>query len=169
VAEIDVLSRDRDDAPWQWHGKLTAFRLEGDGNTTANEPFALPPTRQRQWRLLVDPPLAAPPTLRFGYRPDQFVLMAKGPAQYQLAAGSVSARRPDYPVELVLAELKSRNGADWQPPLAQLGALQTGKGEAAFQPAPPPKPVKAWLLWGALLLGVAVIGWMVLKLLKQTP
>jgi hypothetical protein len=168
VAQVDVLSRDGDDAPWQWRGNLIVFRLEGDAAVAGNEPLAIPATRQRQWRLLVDPPLAAPPGLRFGYRPDQFVLMAKGPAQYQLAAGSATARRPAYPVDLVFAELRARNGAEWEPPLAELGALESaGRGEAALTPPPPAKPVKVWLLWGVLLLGVLAIGGMVLRLLKE--
>ena len=168
VSEVEVMSRDRADAPWQSHGRMVVFRLGGQGEAAGNEALSIAPVRNREWRLVANPPLAAAPTVKFGYRPDEFVLMAAGPARYVLAAGSATVRRPDYPVEVVLAELRSRNGHDWQVPQATLGPLETVRGEAAMAPPVPPKPVKLWLLWGALLVGVVSIGWMVLKLLQES-
>jgi hypothetical protein len=166
VSEVEVLSRDRDDAPWQSHGRHVVFRLGGED--AGNDPMSTAQIRHRQWRLVAIPPLASAPQLRFGYRPDEFVLMAGGPAEYLLAAGSAVARRPDYPVEVVLAELRARNGRDWEVPEATLGAIEVGRGEAAMAPPLPPKPVKVWLLWGVLVVGVVSIGWMVLRLVKES-
>ena len=168
VSEVEVLSRDRDDAPWESHGRLVVFRLGGDGEEAGNDAMRFASSRHRQWRLVANPPLATPPAVRFGYRPDEFVLMAAGPAQYLLVAGSATARRPDYPVEVVLAELRARNGRGWEVPEAALGQVEIARGEAAMAPPVPPKPVKLWLLWGALLVGVVSIGWMVLKLVKES-
>jgi hypothetical protein len=166
VSEVEVLSRDRDDAPWQSHGRHVVFRLGGED--AGNDPMSTAQIRHRQWRLVANPPLASAPQLKFGYRPDEFVLMAGGPAEYLIAAGSAVARRPDYPVEVVLAELRARNGREWEVPEATLGAIEVGRGEAAMAPPVPPKPVKVWLLWGVLVVGVVSIGWMVLRLVKES-
>jgi len=166
VSRIGVHSRDADDQPWQWHGTVNAFHLQAGVESIDNEPLAIPATRHRQWRLTAEPPLASPPRLRFDYRPDEFVLFAQGPAQYALSGGSATARRAEYPIDSVLASIRSGQGAGWSPPKASLGALETGRGAEALVPPPPPKPVKSWLLWGVLTLGVVTILTLVVRLLR---
>jgi len=83
-----------------------------------------------------------------------------------LLAGSAQARRADYPVEIALAQLHGKLGADWQPPLAGIGARAMLRGEGAFVPAPAQRDWKTWLLWGVLIAAAALIGGLALSLMR---
>ena len=68
---------------------------------------------------------------------------------------------------VVIADLRSRNGPEWQPSLARLeGPPEVLAGEAALQA---PRDWKRWLLWSLLILGVLVVGGLALSVLRQKP
>jgi len=95
------------------------------------------------------------------------VFLAQGNGPYRLVAGSARARRADYPVDIALMQLRTKLGADWQPPLATLGARAVLQGEHALISAPTPPDWKTWLLWAVLVGAAALIGGMALSLLKS--
>ena len=169
VSRLTLQSRDEDAAGWSTHGELTAFRIEAGGTMLEHDPLALGVTRDRQWRVVADPPLDAPPTLRLGYRPDEFAVLEQGPAPYTLAVGSASARRQEYPMAALLGAMRAELGRGWEISRAGLVVPVTLRGDAAFVPPEPPKPVKLWALWGVLVVGVLAVLWMVMRLLKSPP
>lgn len=156
-------------AVWDARGELTAFRLQQDAVRIDNDEIALSGGgRAAEWRLQAWQPLDRAPTLTLAWRPDRLVFLARGAGPYRLAAGSRGARRSDYPIDTALAQFRARLGADWQPPLAQLGERATLGGAAALAAPPPPRPWKTWLLWGVLLLGAALVAAMAVHLLRET-
>jgi hypothetical protein len=168
VARVTILSRDRDDAPWVPRANLHAFRLGGSSEAPQDD-VGIEATRDRQWRVTSDPPLDAAPRLLLGFRADEFVLLASGPGPFALVGGSATARRDDYPMGVLVAELRARRGAEWQPSEASLGALETLAGEAALTPPRPPIPIARWLLWGVLVSAAALIALFALRLLRGAP
>jgi hypothetical protein len=169
VAGFVLESRAGDDGAWIERARDTAFRLGSNGNGVVSAPLALAINRDVQWRLRTEPAQARAPTLTLSYRADQFVLLTQGAAPYRLAAGSRSARRPEYPLRTVLSELRAQHGDLWLPPAATLGAGSALAGDAALIAPPPPPPYKRWLLWGVLIVGAFGVIGMVLKLLKSPP
>ena len=159
LAEINLLARSTDaaTAPWTRLAMLTAFRLrQGDEPLRNGDIDVRPDSRLREFRIESATTIAEAPKLTLAYRPDSFVFLAEGSGPYLLAAGSASARRPDYPIEPALASLRASLGKDWQPPLASLGAAQASGGDAVLHAPPAPTPWRRWLLWAILIGGAAL-------------
>jgi len=166
VADVQLFSRDDDDAPWRPRGQGIAFRVDDSGSPIESDALTVHGVRDRQWRLLATPRLDRAPSLRVGHAPDQFVLLSRGDGPYRLVAGSADARRPAYPVERLLTEIgERRGGSEWQLPSADLGPMQPFAGDAALVGA---LPWQRWLLWGVLLSGAALVIGMVLKLVRSS-
>ncbi len=147
--------------------QVDAYRLHVGNEVLGNDEVPLAPMRERRFRIESRTPLAYPPSLTLGYRPDALVFLAEGPAPYRLAIGSRTARRPDYPLATALATLRGRFGNDWQPPLATLGKGEPAGGNAVLHAPPAPLPWRQWLLWGVLVGGAALVGALALSLLRE--
>ncbi|MBF5044684.1 DUF3999 domain-containing protein [Aggregicoccus sp. 17bor-14] len=168
VAHLSVQSREGEDAPWRPQAAMTAFRLRGAGLELVNEPAVLAPTRERQWRLQSTTPLARPPVLRLAYVPERWLLLTHGPAPFRVVAGSERARRDDYPLDALVAQVRAKYGPEWEPVRATLGASEAAGGEEALRPVPK-GGARTYVLWGVLVLGALAVVAMVLQLLKAPP
>lgn len=159
--------RDHDDAPWRVvAADWVAFRLGGDP-ATRSLPRELPTVmRDRIWRLEPQAPVAAPPALLLGYRPEALVFVAEGSAPFAVYAGSARAARVAAPVGQVLEVLRRRHGAGWQPATAVPGARVDLAGEDALRPV---RDWTTWVLWAVLLAGVAVVAGFAVSLLRRRP
>ncbi len=124
----------------------------------------------RQWRLQAEPGAipAAPPVLRLGYRPGSIVFLAQGRAPYLLVAGSADEGKAQAALDPMLAALRARNGAQWQPAAASLGAMAQRAGDAAYQPAPEPRDWKNIVLWVVLVLGALAVTGFALSLMRSS-
>jgi len=165
VARFVVESREEASAPWQAQGELTAFRLKGAGLELSNDPLALSFTRDREWRLVSQALPPEPPRLRVAWAPERWLVLTRGPAPYALVAGSSSARREAFSLEALVAQVRARYGAEWQPPAVTLGLQEVSGGERARTPAAPERSL-TYALWGVLVLGAAAVIFMVLRLLR---
>jgi len=163
-----VASRAAPDAPWRELRAFTAFRL-GGAQALRNEDQAVDVTRDRWWRIVAESPLDAPPTLRLAWRPEEFVLLPRGDAPWSLHAGSAQARRSDFPIAVLLAEVRSRLGGGWQPTDAMLGHRERVAGESALAVPPAPIDTQRWLLWGVLVGGALLVLVLVLRLMRGEP
>jgi len=125
--------------------------------------------RVQHLRLHTDTPLPQAPTLAVGWHADTFVFLAEGVGPYSLLAGSYAARRGDYPVDAALVKMRPTDAtANWQPPLAVLGARSDAGGDAMLLPPKQPYDWSKPLLWLVLVGGALLVVWMALSLLKQS-
>lgn len=169
LARVRIASRASadDHGQWQTRAEFTAFRLrQGADESVNDEVTTFPGARAQIWRVEPATPLEQAPALRVAFRPDRYVFLAQGSAPYRLVAGSARARRAEYPVDVALTQLRTKLGADWQPPLAKLGARTVLQGEHALTAAPAPPDWKTWLLWAVLVGAAALIGGLALSLLR---
>lgn len=183
VSRLDVSTREnslvqwtafsRDDPAADWQRRTApwvAYQLQaGTGSRQQSAPQSLSGmTRDRYWKLVADPATTpAVPVLRVGYQPEVLVFLSQGAAPYALAVGSATAVRQEAPVGVLIEDLRQRNGPAWQPTLARFeGPAEPLAGDAALQV---PRDWKRWLLWALLVLGVLVVGWLALSVLRQTP
>ncbi|MEP6485268.1 MAG: DUF3999 family protein [Rudaea sp.] len=151
-------------------GSFVAFRLRTGDALLVNDPLQSGASqRSRDWRVDLAAPITHAPTLELAYTPDRFVFLAQGAGPYRLVAGSATTHHNDAPVDIALRQLRSAAGADWQPPLAQLGARSELRGEQALivTPAAKPDTWKTWLLWGVLVAAAAIVGGLALSLLRK--
>lgn len=165
VANVRIASRSSLEAPWRDRRAFTAFRL---GGTIAlrNDDQSVDVTRDRWWRIVSDPPLDTRPVLRVAFRPEEFALLSRKAGPYWLVAGSATARRSDFPIAILLAEVRSRLGSHWQPSDARIGALAPIAGPAALVVPPKPVDTRQWLLWTVLVAGAALVLFFVVRLLR---
>lgn len=170
LAELSVSVRDDESRPWRPVGSLNAFRLRGAGLALDNEALSIGLDRSRLWRIepRAGQVMQQPPKLAFGWRPETWLLLTHGRPPYVVAAGSQRAAREDFPLELLVSQVRDKYGADWQPAATTLGPKRAAGGEAARQ-SYDPDAKRTWLLWGVLLLGALGVVAMVLKLLRSPP
>ncbi|MCZ8165155.1 DUF3999 family protein [Silanimonas sp.] len=151
---------------WQTVASGTAWRLSIGGETLEAAPAPLWRSVMGPLRIQLAQP-ARPPSLVLGYAPDRVIVMANGTPPFRLLAGSARLRQASVGMEDTLAAIRRRQGADWQPPLAGVGAAQTLAGAAALAP---PTDVGRWGLWAVLGLGALVVGGLAWRLLRApTP
>ena len=168
IANFSVSARSRGDKHWSYVGQLNAFRLRAAGLSLDNEAMAVPATRQQEWRIETNTELAKVPALELSYRPENWLLLTHGKPPFVIAAGSPWARRGEFPLEALVAQVRAKYGGGWQPTPANLGTMRDAGGEAALY-AYDPKSTRTWLLWGVLLLAAVAVIVMVLRLLKSPP
>lgn len=168
LANFSVSARQENDKHWGYVGQLTAFKLRGAGVALDNEAMGVGLTRLPEWRIESSVDLAKPPVLRFGYRPETWMLLTHGKPPYAVAAGSSWARRDAFPLEMLVGQVRARYGQDWKPEATTLGQGQQAGGDAALK-AYNRDQLKSWALWGVLVLAALVIVWMVLRLMKSPP
>lgn len=112
-------------------------------------------------------PSTSPVELHVGWAPQRLVFLAQGEGPYTLAFGSASRQTTPLPLESLLSRLgpEARNRQLIR--VAAVGAVHTLGGEQALRPVEAPPPYKQWILWAVLLAGLAIMGWMALKLHRQ--
>ncbi|HEY1146979.1 MAG TPA: DUF3999 family protein [Pseudoduganella sp.] len=150
--------------------RTTFYRLERDGKPYESAAIFVPPYLGGRWVLRFDQPPAISPALRVSWQPATLVFLAGGTPPYSLAVGrdkAISAERPmrDVAPGFTAAELRALEQA--RPGAAQLqgdvlaAAAKRADADAASATR------RLVLLWGVLLLGVAVVAAMVWRLLRQ--
>ena len=165
VAVARLASREDERGPWRPRGSLTVFRLRAAGIELDNEPRSLNGSRDRFWRVEVGSDLNEPPSLEFSYRPERWLLLTQGEGPYVIAAGSRHSTRRNMPLTALLAPIRAKYGADWQPPEVDLGEPTLAAGDAATESTLLERSSDR-LLWWVLIASALAIGTMVLRLMR---
>jgi hypothetical protein len=150
--------------------RTTFYRLERDGKPYQSADIFVPSYLGERWVLRFDQPPAASPALRVSWQPATLVFVAGGTPPYSLAVGrdkAISAERAmsDVAPGFTAADLRALEQA--RPGAAQLqgdvlaAAARRADADAASATR------RLVLLWGVLLLGVAIVAAMVWRLLRQ--
>lgn len=179
VASVEFLSRSKPTDPWRFVTTATVYRLTRDGDELTSGDIELGTTSDRYWLVRIDQRGggigAGPMSLNIGWVPHRVVFASRGPAPFQLAYGRRGATGTAFPIttlvpgyrgeeDLAVAEARSAE------PRIVIGAAQAAAepqrlgGEAVTRER---FDWKRWTLWGSLVLGVAVLGWMALRLGRQ--
>jgi len=166
IAQFSISTRQNEADYWQPQSSLTVFRLRAAGVSLDNEASNLQSGRMRYWRIESNTDIGDTPILKFSYRPEQFLLLTHGVAPYYIVAGSMKAQRDQYPLDILITQVKQNQGRDWKPNEVTLGkAVKVINDMEAVSKAP--TDWKNMLLWAVLLLGAGGVILMVLKLLNQ--
>jgi hypothetical protein len=167
TASLHSSIREEDLGRRQWHGMIYDLNMQGERITMPH--IDLPRMGQRFWRLVPEKSeagLGGLPVVEIGWRPDRVVFMAGGDGPFRLAFGSAAVEPAVFKVEKLLRQA----GPGRRPivPLrASAGAVYPLGGQERLAPVPPGRPWQKIILWGVLVLGVALIGWMAVSLLRQ--
>lgn len=150
----------------------TFYRISNTGNggkERVSGDLSMPVVQTTQWVLQgsASSNLAQAPALRLGWTPDTLFFLASGKPPYQLAFGNSKAPPAASSLSQVAPGFQSAELLAL--PAATVGALtaQAGAPAAAPASADAARPWRLAALWGALLLGVAVLGFFAWRLLTQ--
>ncbi|SFG16936.1 Protein of unknown function [Duganella sp. CF458] len=150
--------------------RTTFYRLEQDGKTRFSGDIAVPVWIGERWVLRFDQPPPVKPALRISWQPATLVFVAGGTPPYTLAVGRDKAAPAARDIGEVApgftpAELRTLERATAGAAQEQLAALaNAAKRASADNSAAQNRLV---ILWGVLVLGVAVVAGMVWRLLRQ--
>jgi hypothetical protein len=179
VVQVELLARDRSERAWRPVTRGVAYRLRRNGSEITNPDLTVGVTADRYWLLRVDQRGggvgAGAPKLEAGWVPHTLVFAARGEPPFQLAYGNREAKPAGYPIETLIPGYRDASGPRIR--AAKAGPQQTINvssaraleqqelgGEARLQEA---IDWKRWSLWGALVLGVLILGAMAWRLMRQ--
>jgi hypothetical protein len=180
VTSVEILSRATGADPWRRVTAATVYRLTREGEEVTNPDIAIATNSDRYWLVKVDQRGggvgAGVPGLSAGWVPHRVVFAARGTAPFQLAYGSRDAKPAAYPIATLVPGYKDEQSLDAGPaspgaraPNASIGLAQPGAPRALAGEAATRERIdwKRWLLWGSLVLGVAVLGVLAVRLGRQ--
>ncbi len=179
VVQVQLFSRARSDAPWRPVTRGTAYRLRRDSTEVSSPDLSVSENADRYWLLRVDQRGgglgAGEPKLLLGWIPNEIVWVARGNPPFTLAYGSRDAKPSAYVIESLVPGY--RGDADFDAKLASTEQSSAASVKAVEADAPTVLggqraleeqiDVKRWTLWASLVAGVAFLGWMAWRLLKQ--
>jgi hypothetical protein len=170
VARVKLASAESPDGPWTNRFDGLAYRLRVDGHELTTPVIALPRTTDRYWRLMVDKTGGGigggVPQIELGWVPEQLLFVARGDGPFTIAFGSAAVTPASFSSDELLQLLPDHGVDSSDRRLAQTGE-RFELGGATQLKHRTQTDWDQYLLWGALILGVIVLGGMTLRLLGQ--
>ena len=171
LAQVTLQSRPRSADAWNTVASAVFFRLaNGDRAELVNAALPIAQNRDRYWKIDVADTGGGighgTPALILAWVPETLRFVARGPGPYELVFGSAVARSAAAPLSALNAP-SPEVGHPWQAVRAAAGPMREAGGPAKLLPPAPPKPWKTWILWGVLIAGVALLGWLALRLNRE--
>lgn len=170
VARVEFFARRDAAAQWRSVTHASVYRLSTADGELMSAPLSVPAAGQRLWRVVVDQRGGgigqSLPRLRVGWIADQVVFVTRGAGPFEIVYGNFSAQN----AEVALTDLlpgPSAITAALSIPQAHTGEPRLAGGEQRLIAPPPPIPWRTWLLWAALLAGVATLAAVALRLARQ--
>jgi hypothetical protein len=166
LVQLHILARARASEDWHPVANATAYRLrDRDAEVTSPE-IALTSHGERHWLLRIDQKGGGlgegVPVISIGWVPQKLVFAARGAPPFQLVYGNAKAKSAAYSIDSLIPGYKT--DAEFKVKAASLGEQVILAGPARFGA---PMDYKKWALWGSLILGVLVLGWMAYRLARQ--
>jgi hypothetical protein len=167
VATVAVWSRTDSKEIWRSVARQGVYRidqqrLDGADEELNNAPLRIDLDSDRYWLLRFEKPEdvgSGTPRLQVEWIPHELLFVARGEGPFVVAYGSATAKA----AETRIADLVPRLAIA----VARAGAQFDLGGGARREPEPTPFPWKTVVLWSVLLIGVSLLGWMALRLLRQ--
>ena len=150
--------------------RTTFYRLEKDGQARLSDDITVPSWIGESWVLRFDQPPPVKPALRISWVPATLVFVAGGTPPYRLAVGRDKAAPAVRDIAEVApgftaAELRTLDRATAGAAQEQLEALANAAKQASADNSAARN--RLIILWGVLVLGVALVAGMVWRLLRQ--
>ena len=150
--------------------RATFYQITQAGQTRRSGELPVPLTHTGQWVLRRQSASQSKPALSISWQPANMVFLASGKGPYTLAFGRENAKPGALELSQVapgfsLPELLKLEQAVAGP--MQMSQADPAVQETAATAAANSARLRIWVLWGVLLLGVAVLGALAWSLVKQ--
>ncbi|HDR9249177.1 DUF3999 domain-containing protein [Burkholderia vietnamiensis] len=155
VARATVQSRADAQSPWRDVADAVLFRLQRNGGEQRNPPLAFAPNPDRAWRIVVDMRNGGlgggQPAVAIGWHPAALTFVARGTPPFTLGVGNAALSSSAVSRDALLVGM----APEVRP--ARVGAA-LATSEAAPEPSADVDATRRYVLWGALVAAVAVLG-----------
>ena len=166
LAQVQILARATTSDEWHLVTSATAYRLRDRDTEVTSQQIAITSRGEGYWLLRADQKGggvgSGVPAIQIGWVPQKLVFVARGAGPFQLAFGNAGAKPMAYSIESLIPGYKT--DAEFKVKRAALGAQITLSGAARLRAA---WDYKKLALWGSLIFGVLLLGWMALRLSRQ--
>jgi len=151
-------------------GRHVFYQISQAGSLRRSGDWPVPVSHYAEWVVRPQTASASRPEIVLFWQPATLVFLAAGQAPYTLAFGREGAKPAAAELAQVAPGFSAQELAHIEP--AEAGPLQTRPASAtgtasAAQAAAAAAQHRSLILWGVLLAGVAVLGTMVWRLLRQ--
>ncbi len=168
LARVVIESAQAPAGPWTRHYAGLAYRLVAEGQELSADAVSIPPTSDRYWRVRADPAGgglgSAPPILRIGWVPQRLLFVPRGDGPFTLAFGSTAASGAVFTPDDLLNLVPTASGVYAE---ATIDGDSFDLGGSARLIPDRRIPWSQIALWGALVLGAALLAAMTVHLLRQ--
>ncbi len=167
LQEVEVFSRATREDRWRSRGKQTFYRVSVDGTQVDSAAATFVATADRHWRMTATTgDLPASDQLRIGWVPHELVFVVQGDAPFYLAYGRAGLAPVAWPLKDLVRRLDGEIDLDELPAAILADPVDTG-GRDRLKPAPKALDWQAVSLWSVLVLGVALVAWLAIRLVRR--
>ena len=166
LIEATILSGE--DKHWRRRYSGLFYKLEVQGNRIENTSVDIRTVKDRLWQIQVntDDGLGSlTPSLKFSWRSDELLFVARGEGPFTLAFGSTKAKAPGKPVDVLLKVLNDAQESNFTGN-ARVGAeIKLGGSEATERKIEVDS--NKLVLWSILVFAVLLLAIMAFRLYRQ--
>ena len=179
IAQVELLSRERADQPWRPVTRGVIYRLRQGGGEVASPEISIGTNADREWLLRVDQRGgglgSGTPVMHAGWIPHQVVFAARSEPPFQLAYGNRQAKPAAFGIQTLIPGYRddeSRKIRAAKPGAQQTISVREAQAQTQTELGGEARREdqvdwKRWSLWGALGVGVLLLGLMAWRLTRQ--
>ena len=167
VVVATLSTRNDPKEPWAMAATAPFYRMQVENVEKASPPLELGRRAARYWLVKLSGRNAdvSPPHLEVQWRSVQVVFASRGSPPYTLAFGNAQATAVALPISTMVPDYKPR--AELKVPEATVGPVTTGPPASRWEKMVEDVSPKRLALWFTLIAGVAMLGFMAWRLMKQ--
>lgn len=166
LVQVQILSRAKSSDEWRPATSALAYRLRERDAEVSSPEIIVTSQGERYWLFRVDQKGGGVGSgalaIEIGWVPHKLVFAARGAGPFQLAYGSARVKPAALAIDALIPGYKTN--AEFKVARATLGEQVTLAGVSRLGAT---RDYKTIALWGSLILGVSVLGWMALRLSRQ--
>jgi hypothetical protein len=166
LVQLQILTRANRSDAWHLVTSALAYRLREREAEVSSPEIVVTSQGERYWLVRVDPKGggvgSGEVAIEIGWVPHKLVFAARGTGPFQLAYGSSRVKPAALAIESLIPGYQTKHQFKVAP--AKLGGQVILAGASRLAAT---RDYQTMALWGSLILGVALLGWMALRLSRQ--
>ena len=171
ASRMTIESRPDGKSPWRSRGTKLVYHLNLNNKVIADEMVNVTASRDRYWRIHIPGSELAigftAPELMLGWKPERVRFLARGATDYLLALSTRTDISSGRRYDSLISEINNGGGEEIAPAMAAPAEIIKQLSAANEKESLSEDQIKSWVLWAVLLLGVALLGFMAMRLSRQ--
>jgi hypothetical protein len=175
LAPTKISARKTPDGSWNEIRQDTFFRMNVGNSEASNPDISVNQTDQeyRYWRIQIDPRAgefqSKIPTLKLGLIPARVVFTARGNPPFTVLIGNAQAEPAALTLDSLVPGTQAGQALASEESELMIAQAVRRTGLSAKEIDRSGEQRKQWIMWASLIAGVGALGFLAMKLLKETP